>query len=232
MIILPLPETPSGIARVTLDIERVDFAAPEASGRQGGVQAGFPVWAARLELDRIDPVSADLWTAFIDRLRGRLRRFYCGEPSRSRPVAHAFGMTSLTRAGGGAFDGTAASWSQTVDDDDDATLHLTGLPAGFVLTPRDLIGFKWDAEGAAAGTFARRTLARCVTSAVANESGEVSVIAEPPLDTELVPEGAIAHFDDPLCVMQQVPEETELAPIGAAGTMSSGTIVGVQDLRP
>ena len=74
--------------------------------------------------------------------------------------------------------------------------------------------------------------ARCVTSAIADESGDVSVIAEPPLDTELVPAAAIAHFDDPLCVMQQVPEETDLAPVGEAGTMASGAIVGIQDLRP
>ncbi|MEL7719911.1 hypothetical protein AAG598_07710 [Citromicrobium bathyomarinum] len=231
-MILPLPETPSGIARVKLEIQRVDYGAPEASGRQGGVQAGFPVWGVRLELDRIDPVSADLWSAFIDRLRGRIRRFYCGDSARPRPVAHAYGMLSLARAGGGAFDGAATGWSQTVDADGDATITLSGLPAGFVLTPRDLIGFKWDADGAAAGTFERRTVARCVTSAVADEGGEVSIIAEPPLDTELVPAGAIAHFDNPLCVMQQVPEETDLAPVGEAGTMSSGTIVGIQDLRP
>ena len=222
-MILPLPETPSGIARVNLEIQRVDYGAPEASGRQGGVQAGFPVWGVRLELDR---------SAFIDRLRGRIRRFYCGDSSRPRPAAHAYGMLSLTRAGGGAFDGAATGWSQSVDADGDATITLSGLPAGFVLTPRDLIGFKWDAEGAAAGSFERRTVARCVTSAIADESGDVSVIAEPPLDTELVPAAAIAHFVDPLCVMQQVPEETDLAPVGEAGTMASGAIVGIQDLRP
>ncbi|WP_288987646.1 hypothetical protein [uncultured Sphingopyxis sp.] len=37
-----MPELPAGIARVEFEPERVDYAAPEASGRQGGGQAGWP----------------------------------------------------------------------------------------------------------------------------------------------------------------------------------------------
>ncbi|MAM39346.1 MAG: hypothetical protein CL949_12805 [Erythrobacter sp.] len=237
MIILPLPDTLSGTPRVNLDIQRVDYASLEASGKQSGVQAGFPVWIARLEFDQVDPVSADLWTAFVDSLEGRLNRFYCGDPSRPRPIAHTFGMTSLIRAGGpdagATFDGAASSWSQSIDPvTRRATITLTGLPEGFTLSPRDLIGFKWDAEGAEAGSFERRTLARCATSAVADAAGVISVIANPPLNPALLPAGAIAHLDDPVCVMSQVTEQTELGPIGAAGTMNGGTIVGLQDLRP
>lgn len=231
-MILPLPETLSGIARVTFDIQRIDYAAPEASGRQGGVQAGFPLWIARLEFDRIDAESADLWRAFIDRLRGRIRRFVCYDTARPLPIAHRFGMLDLTRAGGGAFDGSATSWSQAVDTAGDATVTLNGLPAGFQLSVGDYIGFKWDAEGADEGTFERRTVMRASLPATANASGVAAVVAEPPLDTDLVPSDAIAHFDKPSCVMQLIPEETQLAPIGEGGTMASGAIVGVQDLRP
>lgn len=231
-MILPFPDTLSGVARANVDIGRVDYSAHEASGRQGGVQAGFPLWVARLEFDRIDAQSADQWSAFKDRLRGRVRRFYLGDPSRPLPIAHQYGMTSLIRAGGGSFDGSAASWSQTITADGDAQVTLTGLPAGFTVSMRDYIGFKWDATGADEGTFERRTMMRAVLPATANASGVAVVTAEPPLDTSVVPAGAVAHFDNPVCVMQLVPEETQFAPIGRGGTMASGVIVAVQDLRP
>jgi hypothetical protein len=231
-MILGFPDTLSGVARVTFDIERFDIAAPQASGRQGGVQVGFPLWVARIEFDRVDPQSADLWRAFLDRLRGRLRRFYCGDEARKRPVAHQYGMLDLARASGGAFDGSAASWSQAITADDDAQITLTDLPAGFQISAGDYIGFKWDAEGAPADSFERRTMVRASLPATADANGLAVVTAEPPLDTLLVPPAAIAHFDDPVCVMQLIPEETQLGPIGRGGAMSSGTIVGIQDLRP
>src|SRR3546814_9312483 len=85
--VLPFPELPAGVARVSLEIDRVDYAAPEASGRQGGVQAGWPLWVARFELDRVDAESGDLWRAFVDRLRGRQRLFLGGDTARPYPLA-------------------------------------------------------------------------------------------------------------------------------------------------
>lgn len=232
-MILAQPQTLSGIARVRLTIERVDFAAPEASGRQGGVQAGFPLWSARYELDRSDPVSADLWQAFFDRLRGRIRRFYAIDPTRALPRAYRFGFTGLVRAGTTtAFTGPATSWSQTITADGDAQLTLNGLPAGLVIGVGDYIGFRWDAAGAGTGNMMRRTMMRAVLPATANSSGVAVVTAEPPLDTALVPSSAIAHLDNPACVMQLVPEDSELGLIGAGGILSGGGITAIQDLRP
>lgn len=231
-MILPQPDTLSGIARVRFTIERVDFAAPEASGRQGGVQAGFPLWSARYELDRSDPASADLWQAFFDRMRGRIRRFYAIDPTRRFPKAYRFGFAGLVRAGGStAFDGSATSWSQTITSTGDAQITLNGLPAGLVINVGDYIGLKWDATGAAEDSFERRTIARAVLAATANGSGVAVVTAEPPLNTALVPSGAIAHLDNPACVMQLVPEDSELGPIGAGGILSGGNVTAIQDLR-
>jgi hypothetical protein len=231
-MILTQPETRSGIARVRFEIERVDFAAPEASGRQGGVQAGFPLWSARFEMDRSDPDSADLWQAFFDRLRGRLRRFYAIDPTRRFPKAYRFGFTGLVRAGTStAFTGAATSWAQAITTAGDAQLTLNGLPAGFVINVGDLIGFKWDAAGAAVASHERRTMMRAVLPATANGSGVAVITAEPPLNTALVPGGAIAHLDSPACVMQLVPENSELGLIGAGGLLSGGNISAIQDLR-
>jgi|GEM_PF-488431 len=231
-MILTLPETPSGIARAGFEIQRIDYAAPEASGRQGGVQAGWPLWLAEFEIDRSDPESADLWRAFFARLRGRIRRFYCWDVTRPFPLKYRGGFAGLSRAGGGAFDGAALGWSQTILADGDARITLTGLPAGFEISTGDYIGWRWDAAGAAAGNMMRRTLARAVLPATANASGQAQVTVEPPLNTALVPSGAIAHLDHPRCVMQLVPEESSLGPIGTGRALGGGTIIAIQDLRP
>jgi len=229
---LPFPETQSGVARVRFDIERIDYASPEASGRQGGVQAGWPLWLARYELDRSDPTSGDAWNAFVDRLRGRQRLFFGINPARLFPRAYPAGFTGMLRASGGAFDGNALAWSQNIDADGNAAVGLTGLPIGLALSVGDLIGFKWDAAGAAAGSFGRRTMARVVAPAVAGFSGAITVMAEPPVDTLVVPATAKAHLDRPCCVMRIIPEKTDLGATGAGGAMGGGTIIAAQDLRP
>lgn len=231
-MILDLPDTPSGIARVRFEPQRVDYAAPQASGKQGGVQAGWPLWAANFELDPSDPESADLWRAFFARLRGRIRRFYCGEPTRPFPLACPAGFAGMTRAGGGVFDGSASGWAQAINADGDAEISLAGLPADLVLNIGDYVGFKWDATGAAAGSYERRTMARLVLPAQASAAGDVTVTVEPPIDTRVVPAGAIAHLDNPVCVMQLVPDNSSLGPIGQGSQLGGGAIVAIQDLRP
>ncbi len=232
-MILAQPDTPSGIARVRFDIERVDFGAPEASGRQGGVQAGWPLWSARYEIDRSDPDSGDLWQAFFDRMRGRIRRFYAIDPTRRMPKLYRFGFAGLVRAGTAtAFDGAATSWSQAIDANGNALLTLNGLPAGFQISVGDMIGLRWDAAGMGAGNMMRRTIARAVLPATATGAGQAQINIEPPINTALVPAGAIAHFNDPAAVMQLVPESSELGPIGTGGILAGGSITAIQDLRP
>lgn len=227
-MILTQPDAPSGITRVRFDIERVDFGAPEASGRQGGVQAGWPLWSARFEIDRMDPDSGDQWQAFLDRLRGRLRRFYAIDPVRRFPLAYRGGFSGIAAG----FSGAASSWSQSIDSAGDARITLNGLPAGLIISAGDYIGFRWDAAGAGAGNMQRRTMARAVAPATATGGGQAQLLVEPPLNTALVPAGAIAHLDQPACVMQLVPEESQLGPVGSGRALGGATIVAVQDLRP
>jgi hypothetical protein len=229
---LDFPNTASGVAGVKLAIERVDYAAPEASGRQGGVQAGWPLWSAAYSLETADAESADAWEAFVARLRGRSRTFLAGDPARPFPRKTPLGFAGLNRAGGGAFNGAALGWAQTFDADGNALIALTGLPAVFQLSPRDLIGFKWDAVGAPALSYHRRALVQVVVAAVASGGGAVTVSVEPPLDQLVVPAGAVAHLDSPAFVARQVPDKTSLGPIGKGGAGGAGTIYAMQDLRP
>lgn len=231
-MILTLPETRIGYPAISFEPERVDYGAPEASGRQGGVQAGWPLWSARFEMDRNTAEDAALLRAFFARLRGRIRRFYCWDLSRPFPLAYPNGFAGLTRAGTAtAFNGSATSWSQAINSAGDALITLNGLPAGFPIAVGDYIGLKWDAAGAPAGSFERRTVARAVLPATATAGGQAQVTVEPPLNTGLVPAGAIAHLDNPRCVMQLVPEESSLGMIGTAAWMNGGTVLAIQDLR-
>ncbi|MGR4892288.1 hypothetical protein ACIPPQ_14770 [Sphingopyxis sp. LARHCG72] len=229
---LSMPELPSGIARVQFEPERVDYAAPEASGRQGGVQAGWPLWLATFELEKVDRDSADMWRGFIARLRGRQRLFLASDPTRLYPKAAPRGFAGMVRAGGGAFNGSAIAWAQNVDADGNADIGLTGLPEGLALSVGDFIGFKWDATGAAAGTYGRRTMARVVIPGVVSNAGAVTVGIEPPLDMLVVPAGAIAHLDRPACLMRQIPDRSSIGSIGTGGALSGAVLVAGQDLRP
>jgi hypothetical protein len=40
----PITPPTSGAAQQQFELQRVDYGAPEAGGRVGGVQAGFPLW--------------------------------------------------------------------------------------------------------------------------------------------------------------------------------------------
>lgn len=229
---LPFPETPAGVARVQLEIERIDFAAPEASGKQGGVQAGWPLWLGTWELDRVDGRSADLWEAFHARLRGRQRLFLSGDISRPYPIAHRGGFAGMVRAGGGAFAGDALAWAQAINADGEAELALTGLPPGLILSVGDYIGWKWDAVGAPALSYHRRALARIVVGAAATGGGAATVMIEPPLSTLVVPSGAVAHLDRAQACFRQLPDKSGLGPRSGGSGMAGGAFSAVQDLRP
>lgn len=230
---IDMPAAPSGIARVRFDIDRVDFAAPEAAGRQGGVQAGWPLWSALFELDASDPVSAELWQAFIDRMKGRLGRFMGRDPSRPFPRAYPGGFGGMVRAGGGAFNGAAASWAQHSGGANGYPyVTFTGLPAYLKLNLGDYVGLKWDRAGDPAGSYLGRTMMRINADPPVYGDGSGYFYADPPIDTRVVPPGAILHFDLPCCVMQLVPEKSSLAPVGRGGAISGGSIVAIQDLRP
>ena len=229
---LSMPTLPAGIARVSLEVQRIDYAAPQASGRQGGVQSGWPLWMATYEIERVDRDSADLWRAFMARLRGRQRMFLGGDPTRAYPRSAPAGFTGMTRAGGGAFDGSATSWAQSIDADDNAAVALTGLPAGLVLAIGDYVGWKWDAAGAGAGSYGRRAMARVVVGGTASGGGAATVTVEPPIDTRVVPIGAIAHLDQPVCLMRQIPDQSSIGPVGTGSSLSGSTLKAMQELRP
>lgn len=221
----PLTLPTSGMARQRFEIERQDFLAPEASGRIGGVQGGFPRWLAEWTIGRVGTAKSDELRAFWSQLRGALRRFVGRDLARPLPLAHIDGLPV-------GFDGSATSWSEniTADADSELTLHLGAAAAGLVLTPGDYVGFKYDATEASVAGLPWRALVRVVEGATADGSGVVTVVVEPPVPA-CVPATAIAHLDEPGCIMALVTDKSNLDAIDRRLAISSGTITAVEDLR-
>jgi hypothetical protein len=213
------------------ELQRIDYMAPEGGGRVNGVQAGFPLWQASYSLETILSVDeSDAVRAFISQLRGATRRFLARDISRPYPKAHCGGFDGMTKAGGGSFTGAATTWSENIDSNEDSQVSLTNLPAGFVLSVGDYIGFRWTATEASVAGLTWHAPVRVVVGGTANGSGNVTVTCEPPIPAA-VPDSATAYLNEPACVMALLVDRTSLQPQGQTLTVEGGTIVGIQDIR-
>lgn len=222
-ITFPRAMPTAGVIQETFEIQRVDYLSPEASGRLGSISAGSPLWMSEWTLPTTGQARADEWRAWVSSLRGSGRLFLGAEQHRPLPLAHqATGFSGMTRAGGGAFDGTATSWSVNGTRD---VVTLNGQPVGLTLSWGDYIGFKWTTTGQV-----RRALVRCVEPAVANGSGVIAVTVEPPLPL-LTSAGAVATLDRPDCLMKLIPSATKLGGKTRQQALN-GSIQALQQLLP
>lgn len=212
------------IREQSFELLRVDYAAPEAAGRVGGVQAGFPLWEAVWSLSRMPLVNSDEWRAWLAGLRGATRRFIGRDVPRQLPRAY------LTTGMPGGFGGICSDWSETINADGDSELWLDGLPTGFVLSHGDYIDFRYDATEDAIAGLPWRALVRVVEGGTANGSGEVTVVVEPSVPTA-VPSDAVAHVSETGCIMAVDLERTELATVDVLKAILGGTITAIQDIR-
>jgi len=228
----PLVMPESGMSQQSFEPQRIDYAAPEAGGRIGGVQAGFPLWAATWTVGTVGQAKSDEIRSFLAELRGAIRWFYGRDLARPYPKQYPEGFSGMTRFDGSAFDGSATSWSQSVDANADQLLTLHGLPSGLTLGTLDYVGFKWTATDDEVAGLEWRALVRVVRGGggPASAGGDLTVKVEPAIPS-CVPAGAVAHLDRPSCVMKQVTDQTRLDPIDRRLAVRGGTIVGIQDLR-
>lgn len=228
MTTFPLAMPAAGPGSMAFELKRVDFLSPAAGGRIQGVAAGVPLWLGRYTLGgALGARRSDEWRAFVDLLDGPSRYFLGRDYRRPFPLAYLDSQfAGLTRAGGGPFDGSATTWSQTLTSDKQPLLDLEGLPAGLVLSRGDYVGFRWTTGGED-----RRHLVRLAEPAVADGSGVAAALAVRPAVHTVVPSTAVAHLDNPACLMKLVPNETNLGEIDRRGSLS-GVVVGLQDLQP
>lgn len=221
---------PTSMATQGFRIQRNDFSAPENSGAIGGVQAGWPRWQAQWTVGTTKQTASEEIEAWLDSLRGSQKHFLGRDLRRPYPLAHIGGFRRMLTTGGDPFAGTCTGWSQTVDGEGSALLTLEGLPSGLVLSRIDYIGFKWDADGSAAGSWDRRALARVSEGGIAASDGTVTVTVEPAV-ADFVPATAVAHLDDPACLMK-LTSETQVADVDRRLRIRGTKISGLQVLKP
>lgn len=209
----------------TFELERFDYGAPEDGGRIGGISGAPPKWMGVWPLSQVMTLDmSDEWRAWVASLRGQQNMFLGVDVARRFPRAYPNGFGGMTRAGGGAFDGSATAWSQTIDANGHAVLTIEGLPSSFVAGLGDYVGFRWSPS--------RRAKVRIVEAGTSDGSGDLTVIVEPAVDMRVVPSGAVAHFDNPAALMKLIKDKTVLGGMDRMGRMQGGTITGMQVMLP
>lgn len=206
------------------ELQRIDYAAPEASGRINGVQAGFPLWEAHWSFSRMPSAWSDTWRAWLSGLRGATRRFIGRDLA--RPLPRQYMETGFP----GGFDGECSDWSETINADGDSELTLQGLPVGIIMSPGDYVGFYYIATEDSVAGLPWRCLVRVTEGGVADAFGDVTVVVEPPVPPA-VPDGATAYLADAGCIMALVLDETSLEPVDRLYAVLGGTVSAIQDIR-
>lgn len=212
------------VAFQEFELQRIDYAAPEASGRVAGVQAGFPLWQAVYTLTRMPIENSDEWRAWLSGMRGATRRFIGRDIA--RPVPREYMETGLPSG----FDGDCSDWTETINADGDSEIALEGLPDSFVLSQGDYIGFRWTATEDSVVGLTWHALVRVVEGATADGSGNATVTVEPPVPTA-VPDSAVAYLNEPGCIMALNLEETSLQAVDRLYSIGGGQITAIQDIR-
>lgn len=213
-------------AQQSFDLMRVDYESPEAGGRTGAVQAGFPRWVAAWTMARTTREKSDEVEAFVTSMRGRQRLFMAGDVRRPFPLAHMSGFRRMM-VGNTPFTGACGGWSQAIDAQGSAIVTLTGVPAGLRLSLIDYIGFRWSSAGSPASTNDRRALVQVVEGGEASPGGVLAVRVEPALPG-WIPAGAVAHLDSPMCLMR-LTQDTKVASVDRQQRIT-GTVISAGSL--
>lgn len=128
--------------------------------------AGGSLWELALGTGPLNESDYGAVHAWFLSLRGGARTFYGYDLRRCWPLAYGPAVTSLMRAGGGAFDGgcsvTAAGGT---------TLSLSNLPAAYRVSEGDYVSFDW---------LGGRWLVKTLEAATASSGGAVNNLTVAP----------------------------------------------------
>ncbi|TPL06690.1 hypothetical protein [Mesorhizobium sp. B2-4-11] len=159
--------------------------------RTEGQSVGTPWWTANYKPGWLEPANIGLLDAFMMQAGDDGETFLGYDVFRPRPILMDTGAPlSGTKAGGGAFNGTATLNSIT----NSRTVVIGGLPAGFQFSPGDYIEFRMTAL--------MRSLHRIMAPATANGSGIVTLSIKYGLDTQNFTTSSVVNFEKASCVMQ------------------------------
>lgn len=142
MAVYDLPGYPLG--NVNIRLRRMDLSAPESSGRVGGVQMGFPIWLGEYELPVLSDLDFQLWQSWIARQRGAINAFRATDPRRWYPWAYRPKNLGGGHSGAGGFPGGWNGDATGFSLSGDRSTVTVSIPSVTVITPGDLIGFRWS----------------------------------------------------------------------------------------
>lgn len=187
--VLPFPDLPYE----EFDLEPVNMR--EVSRMQGRdtetADFGTPYW--RLKTARtpwLTNAEIDIAETFFHRALIGKTVFECHDIYRPRPSAYGGTPLSGSRAGGGAFDGTATLEEVT----DSRTIVVSGLPAGFEINQSCHVEIRKSETV--------RSLHRITAAATADAGGEVTLSIAFALDTAVfTAANSTVNFERPSCLM-------------------------------
>jgi hypothetical protein len=163
---------------------------------------GDPYWECEIGMERTTPVKAVALRAWKNSLRGGQKSFLAHHHARPAPSAYAniAAVTALTRAGGGAFDGTAVISAFP----DIRTVQITAasssrLPAGFQLRVGDMLGI------VKVGSPNKYLLHQVMADITAAGDGSLIIDVEPRIITTVFAAGNIVNFIKPLAEFKLMP---------------------------
>lgn len=171
----------------TMRLIRTEAAAMLASGATQATQLAPPRWRCDYTTKPLSMAERRPWRAWLDSLNGALRTFLGHSPLQVWPGAYPGGFAGMSRASGGAFDGTAQASAVSATG-----ISIIGLPAGFVLGAGDLLGLVQNGKYG---------LYRIMEPVVAAGNGTASVTLSPAVNTSLFSIGATVNFARPVCEM-------------------------------
>lgn len=164
---LELPGDRTLIARCQFDPMYQQAVAPTRGGLVQVANLGADLWFMQYATAPLDYQQAMEWLAFLHSLRGGLRTFKAWHPLRRYPLGYPTGFAGLTRAGGGAFDGTCTL--STISGPRDQ-ITLTTLPVSFAFNIGDMVSFPMGST---------QCLVRVLEAATADGSGIATLLIEP-----------------------------------------------------
>lgn len=164
--------------------------SPTRGGRPQSASVARDYWTmdfTSVDLRYDDALDYEAW---LHSLRGGQRYFKAWHPHLRYPLAYkATGLTGLTRAGGGSFDGTSpiTAFAGTLD-----TITLSTLPVGFNVSRGDMLSMAFGSV---------QLLHRVIAGGLANGSGALTVTVEPTLPISFTTSPTVtANFVKPWCV--------------------------------
>lgn len=165
-----MPERDDGV----LPFENASFdplyqqtKAPLRGGLVQVANIGTELWKISFKTHAMEYEDALDYAAWLHSLRGGARLFKAWHPLLAYPINYPDGFAGMTRAGGGAFDGTCTLTAIGGSRD---TITLSTLPAAYVFKRGDMVSFPMGSS---------QTLHRVVASATADGTGDATLTVEP-----------------------------------------------------